>query len=179
MYSPGCDAAVGAGAGRAQISYSGLFIQPFQPMTAGVLACWCGTGVLPGARRVLHPGSGLGVHYVSAVDSAPFRGGAVVGLRHGKQSYGSRSSLHVADGYYLRVHRYRCIRSVAWPLQRPEVVFPHRAEASPTQGFRRSYGSYRLANDGVNPHPVPSGWGFSLCCPPYRLLCRRRRYPVP
>ena len=109
----------------------------------------------------------------------PFQRESMVGLRHGKQSYGSRSSLHVADGYHLRVHRYRCIRSVAWPLQRPEVVFPHRAEASPTQGFRRSYGSYRLANDGVNPHPVPSGWGFSLCCPPYRLLCRRRRYPVP
>ena len=44
----------------------------------------CGAGVLPGARQVLHPGSGLGVHYVSAVDSAPFRGGSVVGLRHGK-----------------------------------------------------------------------------------------------
>lgn len=101
----------------------------------------------------------------------PFQRESMVGLRHGKQSYGSRSSLHVADGYYLRVHRYRCIRSVAWPLQRPEVVFPHRAEASPTQGFRRSYGSYRLANDGVNPHPVPSGWGvfFMLPAVPFTL----------
>ncbi len=38
---------------------------------------------------------------------------------------------------------------------------------------------YRLANDGVNPHPVPSGWGFSLCRPLRRSLCRRLRYPVP
>jgi len=77
VYSPGCDAAVGAGVDRAEYripdcSY-GLLSWPWwgtYPDSAGLLFCWCRSGRMPVGNRA--------VHYVSAADSAPFRGGSMV-----------------------------------------------------------------------------------------------------